>query len=132
MIKYLGARTFLGTLTLLIGLAQVFDARAQVPSLPGNSGRFAYLFDCAGQYLRVDLATHNVSQPQVVPGIAAGMGGFDGCLVKAVAVEPESSVVYVVMSKQRLVDSLGKIKTRWWHWNYRLYEYLAAWISTTN
>ena len=59
-----------------------------------NGENFAYVFDCAGQYVRIDLRSGTHTQPTGVPGAPPGDGGTDGCLVKALAAEPQRSVVY--------------------------------------
>lgn len=97
-----------GMHALLLGvLVTTVPLDGQAQSSPA---RFAYLFDCAGQYLRIDVNTGEHTQLRSVPGIAPGAGAFDGCLVQALAVDPESSVVYAVMPTQRFVDSLGQSK----------------------
>ena len=111
MTRCMNDHSAIGTLALLIGLvstAQVLSAQVQASPSTGDSGRFAYAFDCAGRYVRINLNTGDSTQPSVVPGVAAGGGGFDGCLVHNLAIDPGSQVVYAVMPSQRFVDSLGQ------------------------
>lgn len=118
MTKHPRLAILIAIFSLLIGLlaatrARVADGQAQSSIATNSSDRFAYMFDCAGQYIRIDLNTGQHTEPRNVPGIVPGIvlvpggRGFDGCLIDAIAFDPESSIVYAMMQKERFDDSDG-------------------------
>ena len=80
-------------------------ARAQITNLATE--HIAYVFDCSGKFFRIDVRAGTQTQAGNVPGAQVGAGGYDGCLVEELALDPQRPAIYAVMSKQRRFGPLG-------------------------
>ncbi|OPX91796.1 MAG: hypothetical protein A4E53_00645 [Pelotomaculum sp. PtaB.Bin104] len=75
-------------------------------SAANGNGR-AWVFDCGGKYMKVDIISGRIVARGVVGKIVPG-GRFDGCLIEGIKEDPNTGMLYAIMPRERTEDERGK------------------------